>query len=63
MLKSYFLHTFFTMIIIIVSRSESVQNIESLLKNNSHTLSKIYALNSAHLQHLEIPPKWIQRQP
>ena len=34
-----------TMIIIFVSRSELMQNIKSLVKHNSHTLSKIHALN------------------
>ena len=33
------------MTIIFVSKSESMQNIESLVKHNFHTLSKIHALN------------------
>ena len=44
MLKSYYPQTLFDMIVICVSWSESVQNIESLVKYNSHTLSKIHAL-------------------
>ena len=34
-----------TIIIIFISQSELVQNIESLVKHNFHTLSKIHALN------------------